>query len=177
MQTDATQTVEIPTHPPLSTITPANAPLPNPTIGPFVLNENMEYAQDVKVTIPTLTPGQSVTQKFVVVFLHKSPEERGELSREHARAFTRAIELMQAESEGRKLTDDERALVRDTPAVDLAMLREVVVRIESGVVDSKGRDISREPGTRDLLLRNSWARRAMWDAFVASLRARDTLGN
>lgn len=149
----------------------------NSIVGPFLLNNEMEYAADVRVSLPTMTPGEAAEQQFVVVFRHIAPEERAERMRNYERQFTHALNLTNRERDGHTLTEEEQAIVRDTPTVDLAMLRDALVRIESGVVNSGGHDISKEPSTRDAVLRNQWARQGVWKAYLASMRARDSLGN
>jgi hypothetical protein len=158
------------------------APLPltdskNTVIGPFVLNNDHEYAWPVTITVPTLDPHCPATQQLVAVFRHIVPEERGSKFEAHARRWIDAQEARNAELA--KPVHDPAVLhnAERVPSAELAMLREVVVRIASGVVDANGNDISKQSGVLELLLRNQWARGALWRAYMDSVKYRNSLGN
>lgn len=153
-------------------------PAADQVIGPFVLNNSHEYPAEVIVSVPSSeVPDAFDKYKFVVVFKHIDPEERSARMRDYGQNYIKAIKLIDDENNGRVLTAEEAATARNTPALDLAMLRDVLVRIQSGVIDADKRDISQEPGVRDALLRNQWARASIWAKYCETLHARDSLGN
>jgi hypothetical protein len=149
----------------------------NQVIGAFLLNNDLEYKWPVRVSLPGENPGERIEQEFVAVFVHKDPKERAAIMLAAESKWRHADALAQRQMAGEALNDEEREIVLNTEPADVVLLRAVLVRIHSGVLDTNRKDISADPGTVGALMRNQWARVALFRAYLASGRDRDSTGN
>lgn len=152
----------------------------NQTIGPYLLNNEHEYCRTVIVITPGEEPDSYSESKFVARFRHIEPEERSRRFEGYSQAWLSAERLREKSRSGEVLTDEEKAIVETTPPAELAMLRDALVRIESGICVKRGdalEDISNAPATRETVLRNQWARQAIFRSYLDSLRERQQMGN
>lgn len=169
-----TSTTPSDSTPPTAT-TPA--PSRNQVIGAFVLNNDFEYPWPVTVRVPSNIPGEHVEQQFVAVFRHISPEERAADVVEFDKAWRNAEAISLRQARGEAITEAEQETLRTAVPFEVALLRKALVRLQSGILDTGGTDISALPGTREAVMRNQWARVALFRAYMASLRERDPAGN
>lgn len=152
----------------------------NHVIGPFLLNNDAEYCQTVVVITPGEQPDTYAESKFVARFRHIEPEQRSARFEQYSQAWLAAERLREKRLRGEDLTEDEQKIVEITPPAELAMLRDALVRIESGICVKRGdelEDISAAPTTREAVLRNQWARQAIFRAYLNSLKDRTQTGN